>query len=78
MDIEIYRTCDENERMKIRRILLGNQLSFSEKWEKIPFIKRAQYGGKKEMCVIYISDYYKDRIEEICSLMEEKEEVGVE
>ena len=64
--------------MKIRRILLGKQLSFSERWEKIPLIKRPQHGGKKEMCVIYISDYYKDRIEEICSLMEQKEEVGVE
>lgn len=74
MDIEIYRTCDESERMKIRKILLGRQLSFSEKWEKIPLIKRPHHGGKKEMCVIYISDYYKDQVEEICSLMEEKEQ----
>lgn len=78
MDIELYRTCDETERMKIRRILLENQLSFSEKWEKIPLIKRPHHGGKKEMCIIYISDYYKDRMEEICSLIDQKEEVAVE
>lgn len=78
MDIEIYRTSDEADRTKIRKILLDRQLSFSEKWEKIPLIKRGKYGGKKEMCVIYISDYYKDQVKEICSLMEPGKTKGAE
>lgn len=65
MDIEIFRTSNEEERKKVRKILLDKQVSFSEQWEKIPLVKRVKYGGKKEMCVIYINDYYKDQIDEI-------------
>ena len=71
MDIEIFRTSSEEEREKFRKILLNEQLSFSEKWEKIPLVKRPKHGGKKEMCVIYISDFYKDRVEELCKRMTE-------
>lgn len=65
MDIEIFRTSNEEERKKVRKILLDKQVSFSEQWEKIPLVKRVKYGGKKEMCVIYINDYYRDQIDEI-------------
>ena len=63
MDIEIFRTSNEEERKKVRKILLDKQVSFSEQWEKIPLVKRVKYGGKKEMCVIYINDFYRDQID---------------
>lgn len=71
MDIEIFRTSSEEERKKFRKILLDKQVSFSERWEKIPLVKRVKYGGKKEICVIYINDYYKDQIDEIFEGMEQ-------
>lgn len=71
MDIEIFRTSSEEERKKLRKILLKEQMSFSERWEKIPLVKRPKHGGKKEMCVVYVSDFYKDRIDEICKQMED-------
>lgn len=71
MDIEIFRTSDEEERKKFRNILMSKQVAFSERWEKIPLVKRGKHGGKKEMCVIYINDYYKDQIDEIIEGMEE-------
>ena len=75
MDIDIFRTSDEEERKKMRKLLLGRQISFSEKWEKIPLLKRQKSGGKKEICVIYISDYYDHLIEEIKREMNLKEEL---
>lgn len=36
MDIEIFRTSDEEERKKFRNILMDKQVAFSERWEKIP------------------------------------------
>ncbi len=69
MDIEVFRTSDEEERKQFRKILMDRQLSFSERWERIPMIKRPKHGGKKEMCVIYISDYYSNRVEELRSLV---------
>ena len=71
MDIEIFRTSNEEERKKFRKILLDKQVSFSERWEKIPLVKRAKHGGRKEMCVIYINDYYKDQLHEIFEGMEQ-------
>lgn len=70
MDIEIFRTSNEEERKKFRKILLDKQVSFSERWEKIPLVRRAKHGGRKEMCVIYINDYYKDQLDEIFEGME--------
>ena len=35
MDIELFRTSSEEERKKLRKILLNKQISFSERWEKI-------------------------------------------
>lgn len=70
MDVEVYRTSDEEERKKIRKILMDRQLSFSERWEKIPLLLRPKHKGKKEMCIIYVSDFYENQIPEICELME--------
>ncbi|MBQ1393855.1 MAG: hypothetical protein IIY81_10085 [Lachnospiraceae bacterium] len=72
MDIELFRTSSEEERKKLRKILLDKQISFSERWEKIPLVKRGKYGGQKEMCVVYISEFYDDRVDEICKLMEKE------
>ena len=47
MDIEVFRTSDEEERKQFRKILMDRQLSFSERWERIPMIKRPKHGGKK-------------------------------
>ena len=65
MEIEILRTSSEEERKKFRTVLMNHQVSFTERWERIPLFKRGKHGGKKEMCVIYINDYYKDQVEEI-------------
>ena len=65
MEIEILRTSSEEERKKFRTVLMNHQVSFTERWERIPLSKRGKHGGKKEMCVIYINDYYKDQVEEI-------------
>lgn len=65
MEIEILRTSSEEERKKFRAVLMDHQVSFTERWERIPLLKRGKHGGKKEMCVIYINDYYKDQVEEI-------------
>ncbi len=54
-DYELF--CTTNLRTKdelVSRLVKGG-VSYLEKWEKIPFFKRREYNGAKELCVIYVN-----------------------
>ncbi|MBO6112760.1 MAG: hypothetical protein J6P45_06905 [Lachnospiraceae bacterium] len=54
-DYELF--CTTNHKVKdqlVSRLVKGG-ISYLEKWEKIPFFKRRDYNGAKELCVIYVN-----------------------
>ncbi len=54
-DIELFSTIDVSAKNKVVSILVRNRISYLERWEKIPFLKRRDYRGAKELCVIYVN-----------------------
>jgi hypothetical protein len=54
-DIELFSTTDIESKTKAVSILVRNRISYLERWEKIPLLKRREYGGAKELCVVYVN-----------------------
>lgn len=54
-DIELFSTTDFNAKKQVVSILVKHRVSYLERWEKVPLLKRREYGGAKELCVIYVN-----------------------
>ena len=54
-DIELFSTTDFKAKDQIVSILVRHRVSYLERWEKVPLLKRREYGGAKELCVIYVN-----------------------
>ncbi|MBQ9606430.1 MAG: hypothetical protein IJV16_04565 [Lachnospiraceae bacterium] len=54
-DIELFSTTDFKAKDKVVSILVRHRVSYLERWEKVPLLKRREYGGAKELCVIYVN-----------------------
>ena len=59
-EIELIRTVDMEKKDVLVRRLVNAGISYLEKWERIPFFKRHEYDGAKEICVIFINDNQKE------------------
>ncbi len=59
-EIELIRTVDMEKKDALIRRLVNAGISYLEKWEKVPFFKRHEYNGSKEVCVVFINDYQKE------------------
>ncbi len=64
-EVEILRTVDIDKKDAFVRRLVNAGISYLEKWEKVPFFRRHEYNGAKEMCVIFVNDNSRERAEEI-------------
>ncbi len=72
-EIEILKTVDIDKKDAFVRRLVNAGISYLEKWEKVPFFKRREYNGAKEVCVIMINDNQKERAGEILGEVERGE-----
>ncbi len=54
-DIELFSTVDFKAKDKVVSALVRHRVSYLERWEKIPIFKRREFGGAKELCVIYVN-----------------------
>ncbi len=64
-DIELFSTVDIAAKTKVVSLLVRNRISYLERWEKIPFFKRRDYRGAKELCVIYVNGNQYDKAKSI-------------
>ena len=74
-DIELFSTTDFEAKSKVVSALVRHRVSYLERWEKIPLLRRREFGGAKELCVIYVNgnQYGKAR-----KILEEFEEAYAE
>ena len=54
-DIELCRTTNEKASNQTVQALVNAHIPFTQNYERIPFFKRVQYNGAREMLVISIN-----------------------
>ncbi|MBQ9444855.1 MAG: hypothetical protein IJU43_11230 [Lachnospiraceae bacterium] len=54
-DIELFSTTDLKAKDKVVSMLVRHRVSYLERWEKVSIFRRREYGGAKELCVIYVN-----------------------
>ncbi|MCR5487485.1 MAG: hypothetical protein K6F35_08120 [Lachnospiraceae bacterium] len=60
-DIELFCTTEQKTKDELVSLLVKGGISYLEKWEKISIFKRRDYGGAKELCVIYVNGNQKEK-----------------
>ena len=64
-DIELFSTTDFKAKDKVVSILVRHRVSYLERWEKVPLLRRREYGGAKELCVIYVNGNQYEKAKKI-------------
>ncbi|MCF2640910.1 MAG: hypothetical protein PUB46_10365 [Lachnospiraceae bacterium] len=59
-DIELCKIADVKVKEKVMFLLIRNRVPYAERWDEVPFLKRAKYHGAKEVCVILTHPEHKD------------------
>lgn len=67
-DIELFCTTNVRTKEGVVSRLVNGGISYLEKWERIPFFRRKDYNGAKELCVIYVNANQYDRAAGILDL----------
>ncbi|MBQ9549400.1 MAG: hypothetical protein IJU87_01175 [Lachnospiraceae bacterium] len=74
-EIELIRTVDMEKKDALVRRLVNAGISYLEKWEKVPFFRRHEYNGAKEVCVVFINDNQRELAQSILEDIEGSAEV---
>ncbi|MBO4374086.1 MAG: hypothetical protein J5829_03170 [Lachnospiraceae bacterium] len=74
-DIELFCTTNVRTKEGVVSRLVNGGISYLEKWERIPFFKRKEYNGAKELCVIYVNANQYDRAADILDLYRQERSV---
>ncbi len=64
-DIELFSTTDIDAKNAVVSMLVRNRISYLERWEKISLFRRREYGGARELCVIYVNGNQYDKARRI-------------
>ncbi len=64
-EVELFRTTDFETKKKVVETLIRERISYLEKQQKIPFLKRSEYNGSQNVYIICVSDLQKDAADEI-------------
>ena len=72
-DVELFRTVDKVKKDRLINSLVKARVSYFERWEKVPFFKRGSYGGKKEVCVVYVNENQREQAIEVLENLENLE-----
>lgn len=54
-DVVLCETTNRVVSMHTTSLLIDSSISFSSKWSRVPFFKRAEYNGANKVCTISIS-----------------------
>ncbi|HAL31833.1 MAG TPA: hypothetical protein DCP46_02615 [Lachnospiraceae bacterium] len=64
-DVELFSTTDIESKTKAVSVLVRNRISYLERWEKIPLLRRREYGGARELCVVYVNGNQYEKAKKI-------------
>ena len=64
-DVELFSTTDIESKSKAVSVLVRNRISYLERWEKIPLLRRREYGGARELCVVYVNGNQYEKAKKI-------------
>ncbi len=64
-DVELFSTTDIAAKSKVVSILVRNRISYLERWEKIPFLKRRDYKGARDLCIIFVNSNQYEKAKSI-------------
>ena len=67
-DLELFCTTNVRTKEGVVSRLVNGGISYLEKWERIPFFRRKEYNGAKELCVIYVNANQFDRAADILDM----------
>ncbi|MBP7348510.1 MAG: hypothetical protein KA965_07490 [Butyrivibrio sp.] len=59
-EVELYRTDDMKKKEHLLNMLIRERISYLEKQEKIPILKRKEYNGNQIMYIICVDEMQKD------------------
>ncbi|MCR4743664.1 MAG: hypothetical protein K5894_00360 [Lachnospiraceae bacterium] len=69
-EIELTRTVDLVKKERLINSLVKARVSYLERWVKVPFFERRNFGGKKEVCVVYVNTNQVEQAREILENIE--------
>ena len=80
-DVELTKLTDVSKKDKlVNRLvksiinsLVKSRISYLERWEKVSFFERRNFGGKKEVCVVYVNT---NQLEQAKAILESIENEG--
>ena len=64
-EYELYRTVSIREKEELQRRLVKARCSYLEKWKKLSIFKRRDFGGAKEVCVIYVNSNQREQADAV-------------
>lgn len=69
-DVELCRTTNSRVSSMMMRMLVEQEIPFTQNWVRIPFYKRDAYKGAKEVCVISTHYHQYQRARRVLDNME--------
>ena len=60
-EYELYRTVSIREKEELQRRLVKARCSYLEKWKKLSIFRRRDFGGAREVCVIYVNSNQREQ-----------------
>lgn len=73
-EVVVYKTANLKMRHLVESSLVAERISFLERWEKIPLLKRKGYDGAKELCIIFCDRYQEEEAKQIVATVLERAE----
>ncbi|MBO6137630.1 MAG: hypothetical protein J6O71_03365 [Lachnospiraceae bacterium] len=64
-EYELYRTVSIREKEELQRRLVKARCSYLEKWKKLSIFRRRDFGGAKEVCVIYVNANQREQADAV-------------
>lgn len=72
-DVALAKITDKAKKEKLINSLVKSRISYLERWEKVSFFERRNFGGKKEVCVVYVN---ANQLEQAKAILESIENEG--
>ncbi|MCI5620073.1 MAG: hypothetical protein MR355_00675 [Lachnospiraceae bacterium] len=69
-DIELCRTTNPVVSNELMHMFIAYEIPFTQNWQRVPFLKREEYKGAREVCVIRTHRTQYSRARKILDHME--------
>ncbi len=71
-DVDLCSVTNVKAKEKLMYALVKAGVSYAERWEKVPLIKRKRYNGAKEVCIVIIHKAQMDLAKAVADSLEEE------